>query len=313
MPYDSETLLELGLSRSALDRSATVRKDSGRTAAILRDPTTRILDLYGDRAPYEGEPGERRLRYRPPEDADTERLVAYLGAHAGVSYACAVRPAQDDGEDSRANLRSLGMELDDLDVGVLAASVGLANWHAAQGFCPRCGSPTEAREGGWVRVCTNDGSSHFPRTDPAVIMAVVDEADRLLLARGPQWRPTGMSVLAGFVEPGESLEAAVAREVMEEVGVEVDAVRYRGNQPWPFPSSLMIGFRARATTTELHLDPEEIADARWFARDELAAAVAAGEVSLSPHLSIARHLIEDWYGGRITEPQGASEQWSRRA
>ena len=230
--------------------------------------------------------------------------MVYLGAHDGVSYACAVHDAEDDGDDRRTNLRSLGLELGDLDLGVLAASIGVANWHAAQGFCPRCGSATEPREGGWVRVCTRDGSTHFPRTDPAVIMAVVDADDRLLLARGHEWRPNGMSVLAGFVEPGESLEAAVAREVMEEVGVTVEEVRYRGNQPWPFPASLMVGFRARATTTELTLDPDEIAEARWYTRDEVTAAVAAGELLLSPHLSIARHLIEDWYGGRIVEPEG---------
>ncbi|WP_245633143.1 NAD(+) diphosphatase [Luteipulveratus mongoliensis] len=299
---DSETLLELGLSRSALDRSAALRKEPDQLRRLLADPATCVLDLYGDRAPYEGEPGSRRLYYRPPVEADRSDLVIYLGASDGRSYACAIHPAEHDGDDPRANLRSLGMELGDLDVGVLAASVGMANWHAGQGFCPRCGAPTEPAEGGWVRICTKDGSSHFPRTDPAVIMAVVDDEDRLLLARGPQWGENRLSVLAGFVEPGESLEAAVAREVFEEVGVPVTDVRYRGNQPWPFPASLMVGFRARAASTDLVLDPEEIAEARWFSREQLAEEVGDGRLGISPHLSIARHLIEDWYGGRIAEP-----------
>ena len=150
---------------------------------------------------------------------------------------------------------------------------------------------------GWIRRCPADGSEHYPRTDMAVIMAVVDADDRILLARGKGFRGNGMSVLAGFVEPGETLAAAVAREVAEEVGVEVTDVTYLGDQPWPFPSSLMLGFTARALGTELRLQAEEIEAARWFSRDELVEALADGSVVVSGRISISRRIIEHWFGG----------------
>ena len=148
-------------------------------------------------------------------------------------------------------------------------------------------------------MCPNDESEHYPRTDPAVIMSVIDNQDRLLLARGVGFAAQGMSVLAGFVEPGESLSSAVAREVHEEVGVTVSDVAYLGDQPWPFPSSLMIGFTARAVTTDLTLQKSEIEAARWFDRDEFTRAVADGSLRISSRISIARRLIEHWYGGEI--------------
>ena len=160
------------------------------------------------------------------------------------------------------------MDLSDRDAGIFTTAQALANWHAAHQFCPRCGAPTEPEQAGWIRRCTRDSSEHYPRTDPAVIMAVVDDDDRLLLGRNAQWPEGRFSVLAGFVEPGESFEAAVAREVEEEVGIEVTDVTYLGNQPWPFPSSDMVGFRARAITTSLHPDTVEMAEARWFTRNE---------------------------------------------
>nr|WP_284290137.1 NAD(+) diphosphatase [Angustibacter aerolatus] len=152
-----------------------------------------------------------------------------------------------------------------------------------------------------MRRCSADGSDHYPRTDPAVIMTVVDDDDRLLLGSSARWPAGRYSTLAGFVEPGESLEATVRREVREEVGVEIGDVAYLGSQPWPFPASIMLGFVAQALTTEVHVDGEEIAAARWFTRDELAESVAAREVLLSPRLSISRALVEHWYGGRIDD------------
>jgi NAD+ diphosphatase len=151
-------------------------------------------------------------------------------------------------------------------------------------------------------VCTQEGSEHYPRTDPAVIMSVIDADDRLLLGHGAGWEQGRFSTLAGFVEPGESLEAAVRREVGEEVGVVIGDVIYRGSQPWPFPASIMLGFRAYATSTEIDVDGSEVDEARWFSRAGLDDAIAAGEVRLSPSISIARRLIEDWYGGPIDSP-----------
>lgn len=197
------------------------------------------------------------------------------------------------------SLRDLGAALSGRDAGLATEAVALAAWHAGHPRCPRCGEPTEPVNGGWVRRCTNDASEHYPRTDPAVIMAVIDDADRLLLGHAALWSPGKFSTLAGYVEPGEPLEAAVRREVLEEVGVEIGAVEYRGSQPWPFPASLMLGFVARATSTDIHVDGEEVVDARWFTRADLLDAVTTGTVVLPGRTSIARALIEDWFGAAL--------------
>jgi NAD+ diphosphatase len=197
-------------------------------------------------------------------------------------------------------LRQVGADLDELGGHLLATGLALANWHAAHGHCPRCGASTVPVQAGWLRRCTRDGTDHYPRTDLAVIMSVVDEGDRLLLARGAGWGPGRFSVLAGFVEPGESLAAAVAREVREEVGLEVHDVEYLGDQPWPFPTSLMVGFTARASAGQLVLQDGEIAEARWFTRDELRAAVDDGTLAVSSRLSISRRLLEHWLGSDLT-------------
>ena len=166
------------------------------------------------------------------------------------------------------------------------------------------GTLREITDAGWVRACTVDGSEHYPRTDPAVIMAVVDTDDRLLLGHATAWAGRRYSTLAGFVEPGESLEHAVRREVAEETGVVVGDVTYAGTQPWPFPASLMVAFVARALTTGIEVDGVEVEHAAWFTRAELASAVAAGRVVPPPDSSIARALVEDWYGGPLPEPGG---------
>ena len=205
-----------------------------------------------------------------PADEDASRLAFYLGEVGGTAYVGVVADdlADDvEGDAAWRTLRQVGADLDDLGAAVFCTTLALANWHRAHGHCPRCGAPTDRPWVGWIRRCPADGSEHYPRTDMAVIMAVVDADDRILLARGKGFRGNGMSVLAGFVEPGETLAAAVAREVAEEVGVEVADVTYLGDQPWPFPSSLMLGFTARALGTDLRLQPEEIEAARWFTRD----------------------------------------------
>jgi NAD+ diphosphatase len=200
------------------------------------------------------------------------------------------------------SLRAVGAVLSARDAGLATAAVALDHWHSRHPRCPRCGGLTDATAGGWGRVCRDDGSEHYPRTDPAVIMTVVDDADRLLLGHAAAWPPRRYSTLAGFVEAGESLEAAVRREVVEESGVVVDAVEYVASQPWPFPNSLMLGFRARAQGAPPRPDGIELTDARWFTRAGLAAAVEAGDVVPPGGASIARALIEDWFGGPLPTP-----------
>lgn len=199
-------------------------------------------------------------------------------------------------------LRSLAPCASVRDAGLATSAVAVSTWHSQQRFCPACGHPVAPTLSGWAQTCTNPddaGRLLFPRIEPAVITAIVDDADRILLQHNTAWRENFYSVSAGFVEAGESLEHAVRREAHEEVGAQIGEVRYLGSQSWPFPASIMLGFRAHATSTEVHVDHEEVASARWFTRAELAEAVAAGFVVLPGRASIARHLIEDWYGARF--------------
>jgi len=197
-------------------------------------------------------------------------------------------------------LRQVGADLSARDAGLLTHAVALANWHDTHTHCPVDGTPTVPDPGGHSTRCPADGTEHFPRTDPAVIMLVTDPDDRCLLARNAAWPGKRVSILAGFVEPGESAEQAVAREVDEETGIKVTNVRYVGSQPWPMPRSLMLGFRADAPAgQDIMPDAEEIAEAYWFSREGLVAAIESREIVLPPPVSIARQIIELWYGGPL--------------
>ena len=299
----SETLRNLSLARGTLDRDGQRRRDPDLLPALLRDPLTCIVELAEGRAQVLASDRDCPLLLRPPVEQDAFRLAVFLGQDGdGTAYVGVVgEPRDPSGAAQWRTLREVGALLSDRDAGLFATLQGLANWHASHTHCSLCGAPTEPGQAGWIRRCTRDATEHYPRTDPAVIMAVTDDADRLLLARSPHWPVGRVSVLAGFVEPGESLEAAVAREVFEEVGVVVTQVRYLGNQPWPFPSSLMVGFTSRAVDTALRLDPDEIAEALWVSREELREMVLGGRLRISPSVSIARRIIESWYGGQIDQ------------
>ncbi|WP_336923982.1 NAD(+) diphosphatase [Aquipuribacter sp. SD81] len=204
-----------------------------------------------------------------------------------------------DGADPWLGLREVGALLDDTDAGALTEAVALEHWHATSRRCGRCGSPTRPVGSGHERVCVADGTTHHPRHDPAVIMTVTDPQDRLLLGHQGRWPEGRFSAFAGFVEPGESLEQAVEREVLEEAGVRVRHAEYLGSQPWPFPASLMLAFHAETDDTEAVPDGAEITETRWFTRDGLREAVAAGEVTVPPRVSVARRLVERWLGGPL--------------
>ena len=201
--------------------------------------------------------------------------------------------------------REVAARLDPTDTALFIEASAIANWHATHVHCPRCGAATLVEAGGWVRRCPADNSEHYPRTDPAIIVTVVGPDDRLLLGGGGPLDAKNYSTLAGFVEPGESLEEAVVREIQEEVGVRVTACQYLGSQSWPFPASLMLGFTAVTEDTQATPDGVEVTRARWFSRAELQEAVLSGEITISSRLSIARSLIEHWYGGRIQDLAGA--------
>ncbi|MGY1711145.1 NAD(+) diphosphatase [Geodermatophilus sp. SYSU D00758] len=285
------------LSRAAHDRSHLAR--------ALPDPTegrpVRVLLVDERRTVPVREDGERpRLLWE--ERTGLPEGAVYLGEADGVPYAAvraerrlivAGRPV-----DGWNGLRELGADLDDLDAGLLAEAIGILEWHERHRYSPLSGAPTTVERAGWVRRDPETGAELFPRTDPAVIMLVHDGADRCVLGRQAVWPPGRYSILAGFVEPGESAEAAVAREVAEEVGVRVTDVRYVGSQPWPFPQSLMLGFTARVDgDPTLRLDPTEIEEARWFTRDELRS--GDGPRALPPAVSIARHIIDRWVTGEL--------------
>jgi NADH pyrophosphatase NudC (nudix superfamily) len=237
----------------------------------------------------EAEPGEaaggEAAAAAPEQQTVTEQVAWLARAQPGL------RPA---------DLREAAALLNDRDAGLFTHAVALANWHATHTHCPRCGTPTVTVAAGHAQRCPADGSEHFPRVDPAVIMLVTDPDDRCLLARNRRWPERRVSILAGFVEPGESAEQAVAREVGEETGITVARVRYVGSQPWPMPQSLMLGFRASAAgDLEIQVDDEEIAEAHWFSRDELRTALASREILLPPPVSIAHRLIQSWYGEEL--------------
>ncbi len=303
---------ELFLSRGALDRAASLRTDDAALARAWADPATRVLPIAaGTAAVTDGPDGTVALVLLAPHELQRETASGariFLGLDAdGIAYFAvgAERLPLRAGTPARAaGLREVGSLLGPRDAGLFVHGAALLNWHATHTHCPRCGAATEPAAGGHVRRCTVDASEHYPRTDPAVIMAVLDGADRILLGHQAAWPPGRFSTLAGFVEPGESLETAVAREVAEEAGVIVEAVDYAGSQPWPFPASLMLGFYARASSTDIVVDGLEIAEARWFTRAELRETTTAGDVLLPPTVSIARRLIEGWYGAELTEPRG---------
>ncbi|MFX0538284.1 NAD(+) diphosphatase [Ornithinimicrobium sp. Y1847] len=312
MSPTDETLLDLALSRTSVDRSGHERADRSTLTRALESQETRVLVLRDGRAPITR--GEVvRLALRAPRAMDAAAQPWFLGrdgtrAYLAIDETVGPGPAEADADSVEEegalvwrSLRDVGAELDDLQAGLLTTATALAGWHGRHQHCPRCGARTEVTHGGWVRRCPKDGSEHYPRTDPAVIMAVIDRQDRILLGTGIPWPDGRVSVLAGFVEAGESMEAAVVREVREEVGIEITDLQYRGNQPWPFPASLMLGFRATATTTDLAPDPEELRCADWFTREQLEQGMANGELTLPSRTSIARRLIEEWFGDRLDD------------
>lgn len=290
------SLPHMPLSRTTVDRAADRRWDETWLAQAWADPRSRVLVVDRGRALVDA--ADRLVLCSP---ADAPRGETYLlGVEAGQAHFAVVGALPDPPTDARvAGLREVGALLNDRDAGLMVHAVALQRWHATHQHCPRCGAATVMRGSGHMRVCPADDSQHFPRMDPAVIMLVRDEDDRCLLARKPDWPQQRRSVLAGFVEPGESLEQAVAREVSEEVGLYVAAPRYVASQPWPFPSNLMLGFMAWASGQVLDVDEEEIAAAQWFTRRDLQRAAGDGSVLLPPATSIARQLIETWYGGAL--------------
>ncbi|KQO62910.1 NAD(+) diphosphatase [Curtobacterium sp. Leaf261] len=308
-----EFAARLPLSRNELDRDGEFRGTPDLERVLRDDPETRFLPLQ--RAAMLRNP-DGTLRFVGADQVPAGTVLLYLGraisdapdAPAGTRFVAAFVDEDtahtiEPDDDAWESLRMFGTELSPRDSGIAVEAVAMANWHAVHGFSPRTGSASVPEQGGWVRR-DPEGHELFPRTDPAVIVGITDRDDRMLLGSNAAWDTGRYSLLAGFVEPGESLEDAVRREVHEESGVHVEEPRYLGSQPWPFPASLMLGFMARAVDGDpstIRPDGVEIMDVRWFSREEIAA--EAGKTLFLPgRTSIARAIIEEWYGEALDVP-----------
>lgn len=298
-------LPHVALSRHAHNRMGLRRTDEEWLADVRQDPTTRVLVVAGNRLrPVDGE-----IRWVMPDEAPEGTLVL-LGARDGVVHlAVIVSPEDAPGEPGDwVPLRGvLGLLAEHAaeQAPLLMHAIGLAEWHHATRFCPRCGGSLVSRAAGHELRCTQCDRAQFPRTDPAVIMAIThgeDDEEAILLGRNAAWPAGRWSTLAGFCEPGETLEDAVRREVAEEVGVQVGEVTYFGSQPWPLPASLMLGFTGRALTTDIDVDGAEIEEARWWTRAEIEAAGRSGELVVPRGVSISSSLIETWFGRPLDGP-----------
>ena len=323
----SEFVSPLSLSRYNHDRDSGNRSREGHLDEVWARDTTRVLVLSKGKAfgrvvtDAAHDPGFE-LAFLSPQTVTTlnvelvERIYLGKADHADEHFVAIVVAA--DARDVIGNsglvetapewgdLRVWGHAMSPRDTGLFTQALALANWHASHLFSPSSGEPTQATSAGWVRTSTSN-QQMFPRTDVAVIVLVTDDDDRILLGNNAMWESNRYSLLAGYVDPGEALEAAVEREVFEESGLRIDRAEYVGSQPWPFPASLMVGFvarvRADAQATDVHPDGEEIVSLRWFSRDELRASL--DDIVLPGRTSIARALIEQWYG----EPLDQNDVW----
>ncbi|CAB4975560.1 unannotated protein [freshwater metagenome] len=299
-------LRNLILAKPSIDRASELRTDPAKLDELWL--TAKILILAGDR--FQSSLDALVLRNSTQIEGDGEKYFLGIDRSDGQSYFAWHLPAVDSEDPDFHTLREVGSNLSDLEAGLAVHAVALGNWHRVHPMCSRCGAPTRVDLGGAVRICDVDESQHHPRTDPAVIVLVKDQDDRIILGHQPIWPDKRFSNFAGFVEPGESFEQCVVREVAEESGVIVHSVSYLGSQPWPFPASIMIAFEAVTSDPSTAVaDGVEITEIRWFSRAEMKAAVASQDILLPPPISVARRMIEHWYGPGAMEDLQGGDSW----
>ena len=285
----------IAFAGSPLDRADHIRVDNDALAGLM-NWRAKVLLMDGLLPGVDEQGG---LVWGSLADVPEDAELVFLGMQGGKAH---FAPVPGEGADGPAyampRAGQLMTQLSPPDLAIYGGARSLADWHARHRFCARCGSATKLVKGGWQRHCDNCGADHFPRTDPVTIM-LVEHEDRLLLGRQPRFPPKMYSALAGFVEPGETIEEAVAREIHEEAGVRVRDVKYIASQPWPFPSQLMIGCTSVADDPELTIDTTELEDARWFTREELQAARATGEAGTDllyfPRPFAIAHTLVTWW------------------
>lgn len=275
-------------NEAILDR-ADESRTAERLAGLWADPRARVVEVDWE-GRFRGDAEQRTLDPVQPTGAYDEQRHVFLGLLEGTPYFAETTVI----DAPTVPIRKLLGRVNGGELELITSAAAILNWHRSGGYCVSCGKLTERIRGGYARVCPNCQWLEFPRTDPAVIVSIIDDDDRILLAHQGTWDEGRYSVLAGFVEAGQSFEQTCFREVEEESGIRLREVQYLGSQPWPFPRSIMIGFEARAATTEIKVDGEEIVHAAWFTRDELDRAVAEGRVKLPFRGSIAARLIDRW-------------------
>jgi NAD+ diphosphatase len=303
-----------------LNRVAEWRKDEARLHAALCDPAALVVPVWRSRSLVIQDATALSAHFLTGiaalGDIDTSELIFLGEFRQRACFAIELAPADEphlDGPAQFRDLRTIAGDLPAEEAGVLAYARAMVTWRERHRFCGRCGARAVPADGGHVLRCSDPvcATQTFPRIDPAIIVLIHD-GERALLGRQASWPPGWYSTIAGFVEPGESLEDAVVREVKEETGVQVDGVDYHSSQPWPFPSSLMVGFLAHAATTGIDLGDAELEDARWLTRQQ----IAAGDVALPPPHSISFRLVEEWYDAAASRPlrdESACRRWLRPA
>ena len=297
-------LLNLPLSRSKLDRAAHLRSDQAQIDELWK--TGKIIEMLADRFRCEG----KSLTFISPEEAQGDRYFLGLDEN-GLAYFVSHRAtdAQEFPEEFRS-LRTIGAYLNNLEIGAAVHALALTQWHTAHQRGAKCGATTHPTLAGAVRECDICTASHHPRTDPAIIVLVKDNADRILLGRQKVWPAKRFSTFAGFVEPGESFESCVSREVLEECGGVVTEMKYLGSQPWPFPASVMIAYEAVISNPDsVKADGEEIEEIVWLTREELKSKCDSQELLLPPIISVARAMINAWYGNNAEHELQGGESW----
>lgn len=286
----------LPLAQTALDRDYLSRERPNLFGELWGAGAALVLPMHNQLVPLTAA-GE--LKLLPTSEIDQTSALAYLGKDLATGLPVVLAAVNESNSNDWHELRRSGLGLSPRDAAIFTQALALANWHETHRFCPKCGTLTLVERAGWVRRCPSDNQELFPRTDPAVIVGVIDDQDRILLGSQGVWEENRYSILAGFVEPGESLEAAVVREMQEEAGVLVSDVTYLGSQAWPFPYSLMLGYTAKFSGGAVQPDGEEIVKLRWFSRAELKA--ERDQLLLPGRLSIARAIIEHWLGEELAE------------
>ena len=288
----SLALMNLSLARAHLDRAAHLRTDEAALESLFAKG--KVFQVHRGKFLF-----TKALHWLEPSSApEGERY--FLGLDDSGRGYFAVNAPFADGTENLQTLREAGLLATEIEIGAAVHAVALANWHDTHTHCARCGADTYSALAGSVRRCRSDESEHYPRTDSAVIVLVRDKDDRVLLGRQKVWPAKRYSNFAGFLEPGESLEACVKREVLEEAVVRISEIEYLGSQAWPFPASIMLAFTGVVENPEdAQADGEEIEDLRWYSREKFTADIKSGELLIPPGISIARRMIEAWYGGSI--------------